>query len=122
MKHQKQTDEMEPESNGRKKCDDEATWGRDPVPSQLFLLTVCINPPSHVHRPLSPPMLARTRGSLDSGTGTNRWTLEKGFFRGPWRHVCWVHLLPEFFTGPVRGPNCSSGSRAPPMEERRCPA
>lgn len=91
MKQHKQTDEMEPESKGRrKKCEDEATWVMELVPSQLFLLTVSNNPPSPRSSGLEvPPGWGRL---------AKRWTLEKGSIQGPWLRVSCIRLLPGRFT------------------------
>lgn len=68
MKQHKQTDEMEPESKGRrKKCEDEATWVMELVPSQLFLLTYCFQQSSK-------PTLIWTRGA--PGLGETRQALD----------------------------------------------
>lgn len=84
--------------------------------SCFYLLFAAI-PLGGVDRPLSPPTLVLSRGSLDSERQANHWMLEKGSFQGSLLCVCWVHLHGTTArltaTLPAVGPPGREGSVSP---------
>lgn len=109
------TDQKRLESRGKKnatakQCE---SWGQLPL---AVVVTYRLQPfPQRRAVGLSPPTLTLTRhrgGSGDKPTAGH----EQGSFRGPWLHICWIHLLPELLTEPLCGSGCRASSEASEKE------